>query len=191
MIPQANHDVLDCLLLKGQGLLNRTLGGLAGNRVVQMAPKVDLADSRLKACDLLLSGSGPAAGGGDPTMAEHLALREGEKGVDIPFTHRVALLIALALNRGPTLVVMLRHEVDAEVATVEAGQGLALGPVAPAVDSGHLVLWVLGQDAGEEFLEPTSFLVLVARLAADAVEHLADSCFSGLQVKTDLLLDHA
>ena len=83
-----------------------------------------------------------------------------------------------------------RHLVDAEVAAVQAGEIEPLGPVPPAMHPSDLVLRVLSQHAGDEILEPASLLRLVARLAADALERLADGRFSGLQVKADLLLNH-
>ena len=167
---EPGHRVLDGLGLQGPGFLHRPLSVPFFNLNVEVLPEVDLLHRGMGVLDGALRVRPPPTGGHDPAQPEDLVLRAAKERVDPGFPEDVTVVVALALDGDPLARRAPRDEIDADVAAVASGQGLALGPVGPAPDAVELERRVLECDAHEQLLEPAALLRFVAALGPDAFE---------------------
>ncbi len=190
VISQPFHGIFDGFRLKRPRLLHRPLGILLLHLNIQILPEVDLRDLGMGVADRPLGDRSPAASRHDPAQTEDRLLRAAQKLVDLAFAQRVPLVVALALYGDMLAGCSLRDQINAHVAAIEAGQGLALGPVGPAPYLVDLEFRLLKREPHEQLLEPAALLGWVAAVFADAVEDVARDRLPA-QVKSGLRFPHS
>ena len=158
--------------------------------VVEVIQEVDAGNPWFALGYRPLGRSVPSTRRDDPAQSERGPCGLGQEAVDVrPAEHRV-FGVALALDGDQRVVGLNRHQVDALVAAIEAGEAFPVRPIAPRPDVLDVELRVVADGRHEQVLEPAAFLRFAAGLAADATQGVPDP-LARTHIKSRLLRRHA